>query len=104
MNCDISVSDRKTYIHIRVNEAVTVELLEDFIREAAEKANECGIENFLFDLRHAPNHTGPFQHHEMVFKKSKQLGFKPYSKHALVVRPEDMADYSFVETILLNAG
>jgi len=83
---------------------LTTELLEDFISETAEKAKECGINNFLFDLRRAPNRTSLSDHYEYVYKRSRQLGFKPASKHALVVNPEDMVDYSFVETILINAG
>jgi hypothetical protein len=30
MNCEISVSDRKTYIHVRVNEPVTLQVLKAF--------------------------------------------------------------------------
>ncbi len=104
MKYTLSFSDSKTYLHLRVNMPVTVELLDDFICETAEKAKECGIDNFLFDLRNAPNRTSPTDHYEYVYKRSKQLGFKPASKHALVVSPEDTADYSFVETVLINAG
>jgi len=104
MKYNLSVSDRKTYVRIRINEPVTVELLEDFIRETAEKAKEYGINNFLFDLRCAPNRTTTTDHYGFVYRRSKQLGFKPGSKHALVVNPEDMADYTFVETVLINAG
>ena len=104
MKYALSLSDRKTYLHLRVNEPVMVELLDDFIFETAEKAKECGINNFLFDLRNAPNRTSLTDHYEYVHKRSKQLGFMPASKHALVVNPEDMADYSFVETVLNNAG
>jgi len=104
MKYEISVSDRKTYLHIRVNESVTAELLKSFIIETAEKAYEYGIDNFLFDLRRANNLSNLFNHYEMVYKQSKKLGFKSQSKHALVVRQKNMKDYSFVETILINAG
>ncbi len=104
MKYEISVSDRKTYLHIRVYEQVTAELLKGFIGETAEKANECRIDKFLFDLRCAHNRTNLFNHYEMVYKQSKKLGFKSQSKHALVVSQENMADYRFVETVLHNAG
>ena len=74
MKYEISVSDRKTYLHIRVNEPVTAELLKSFIGEAAEKSNENRIDNFLFDLRQAQNKAGLFRHYEMVYKQSKKLG------------------------------
>jgi hypothetical protein len=65
MKYEISVSDRKTYLYIGVNESVTAELLKSFIAE---------------------------------------LGCKSGSKHALVVSRENIDDYSFVETLLINAG
>ncbi|MFC1884906.1 hypothetical protein ACFL2O_09050 [Thermodesulfobacteriota bacterium] len=104
MKYEISVSDHNTYLHVRVNEPVTAELLKDFIGKTAEKAKECGIDNFLFDLRHAHSRTNLSAHYEMVYKQSQKLGFKPQSKHALVVSQKDRVDYSFVETILINAN
>jgi hypothetical protein len=104
MKYEISVSGRKTYLHIRVNEPVTEELLEEFIPEAAEKAREYRINNFLFDLRRAPSRTSWGTHYHFVNRRYRQLGFDPASKHALVVSPEDIKDYSFVETVLINAG
>jgi hypothetical protein len=104
MNYNLSVSNLKTYVHIRINEPVTVELLEDFIRATAEKAKETGINNFLFDLRLALNRTSLTDHYEFVYRRSRELGFKLASKHALVVNPEYIDNYSFVETVLINAG
>ena len=104
MNYEIFLSSRKTYLQISVNESVTSELLKDFIGETAKKAKDCRIDNFLFDLRCAPNRTNAFCHYEMVYKESPKLGFKPNSKHALLVSEKDLVDYSFVETILFNAG
>jgi len=83
---------------------LTPKLLKDFIGETAKKANECGIDNFLFDLRNAPNRANIIDHYEMVYERSPKLGFKSRSKHALVVSQKDIVDYSFVETILINAG
>ena len=104
MKYEIFVSDRNTYLHVRVNKTLTAGLLEDFIGETANKAKECRIDNFLFDLRHAHNRTNLVTHYEMVYNQSRKLGFKPYSKHALVISQKDWDDYSFVETILDNAG
>ena len=36
MNYDISVSDRKTYIHVRVNEPVALQVLKACMHESAE--------------------------------------------------------------------
>jgi len=104
MNYDISVSDRKTYMNVRVNEPVTLQVLKGFMNETAEKANEYGIDNFLFDLRQAPNRTSAFAHYDFAYNQSKRLGYKPRSKHVLLISLEDMVDYGFVETFLINAG
>lgn len=104
MKYEIFLSDRKTYLQILVNEPVTSELLEGFIGETAKKANEFSVDNFLFDLRRAPDQAEITDHYVMVYKRSTKLGFKYQSKHALLVNPKDMDDYSFVESILINAG
>ena len=104
MKFEISISERKTYLNIRVKEVVTTELLKDFIEKTAERSNKSGINKFLFDLRQAPNQTSLVVHYDFVYDKSRGLGFKPGSKHALLVSSENMYDYSFVETILLNTG
>lgn len=104
MNYDFSVSDRKTYMHVRVNEPVTLQVLKAFMHETAEKANEYGIDNFLFDLRQAPNRTSAFAHYEFAYNQFKRLGYKLYSKHVLLISLEDMADYYFLETFFINAG
>ena len=104
MNFDILISKNKTYLNIHVNEAVTLELLEKFIIETAKQANAGGFNKFLFDLRQAPNQASNFDHYDFVYDRSKKLGFRLGSKHALLVSLEDVNDYRFVETILLNAG
>ena len=104
MGYEISVSDLKSYLHIRVNRPVTPELLERFIRETADNANIYKINNFLFDLSQAPNQTSLIKHYDMIYEQSKKLGFELFSKHALVVSRENMDDYGFVETVLINAG
>ena len=104
MKYEICPSDHNTYLYVHVNESVTRDLLKDFIGETAKKAKEAGIYRFLFDLRRAHNRTSLFTHYDLVYNQSKALGFKPDSKHALVVSQMDWNDYSFVETILYNAG
>ena len=74
------------------------------MHETAEKANEYGIDNFLFDLRQAPNRTSAFAYHEFAYNQSKRLGYKLRSKHVLLISLEDMVNYYFVETVLINAG
>ena len=55
MKYNLSLSKRNTYIYIRVNEPVTEELLAAFISETSKTAKDNSINNFLFDLRLAPN-------------------------------------------------
>jgi hypothetical protein len=104
MEFEISISKRNTYLNIHVKEAVTPDLLREFIEKTGNSSNKSGINKFLFDLRHAPNQTSTIFLYELVYDKYKELGFKPDSKHALLTSLEDRDGYHFVETILLNAG
>jgi hypothetical protein len=104
MKFEISISKRKTYLNIRVKEAVTPELLKEFVEKTANYSNINGINKFLFDLRQAPNQTSTIVQYDFIYDKFRKLGFKPGSKHALLVSLEDRYDYHFAETILLNAG
>ena len=101
---DISISESTTYVHTRVNKALTKELLNDFLHETAETGVKYGINSFLIDLQNAPNLTSVSVHYELASDKSKHMGFRPGSKHALVVSPEERALYRFVEAGLINAG
>lgn len=104
MGYEISISANNEYLRVLVNEALSVELLTGFINDAANKSIKYGINGFLFDLRSSSNQVSLGTHYEFVYKRSRELGFKPSSKHALLVNPNDVNDYRFVETILLNAG
>ena len=104
MQYEIFIAERKKYLVIRVHEPVTEGLLEEFIREAAEKANESGIDKFLFDLRRAANQASLTSQWWTINHVMKDLGFKPGSQHALLVTSELLADYKFLETVLFNAG
>jgi len=104
MKFEISISKRKTYLTIRVKEAVTPELLKEFMEKTGNNSNKNGIDKFLFDLRQAPNQTSSIVQYDFVYDKFRKLGFKRGSKHALLVSLENRNDYRFVETILLNAG
>jgi hypothetical protein len=104
MKFEISISERKTYLNIRVKEVVTSDLFKEFIEKTANNSNKSGINKFLFDLRQAPNQTSPIVYYDFVYDKSRKLGFKLGSKHALLTSLENRGDYHFVETILLNAG
>ena len=104
MGYDISVSARNIYVHTRVNESITEELLGDFLHETAQTGIKYEVNSFLFDLRNARNLTSVSDHYQFASNKSKHMGFKLGSKHALVVSPEDKAFYRFMETVLINAG
>ena len=70
----------------------------------AEKMKRSGIDEFLFDLRRAQNQVSLTSQWWAIKNLMTELGFKPHSKYALLVTPELLADYDFVETVLINAG
>jgi len=104
MKYEIFVSDKNNYLNIKVLETVTDDLLKDFIEATAKKSHENKINKFLFNLQSAPDGASTVVHYDFVYEKSKKLGFKAGSKHALLVSLEDRHVYHFVETLLLNAG
>ena len=104
MKYKISISDNNNFLYIRVNEPVTEDLLEAFLSDTAEKSSELGINRFLFDLRNASNNAGLGTHYQYAYERSKQLGFKLFSRHALLINPADRDSYDFVRTVLNNAS
>jgi hypothetical protein len=104
MKFEISIPKSKTYLNICVKEAVTPDLLKQFIEKTGNSSNRSGINKFLLDLRQAPNQTSTIALYDLVYYKYRKLGFKPGSKHALLVSLKNKDDYSFAETVLLNAG
>jgi len=104
MKYEILTSGNQKYFIIRVNEPMTAGLLAELLRAIAEKMKGSGIEEFLFDLRRAQNLVSLTSQWWAIKNLMTELGFKPQSKYALLVTPELLAEYDFVETLLFNAG
>jgi len=104
MKYEIFTPEGNRHLVTRIHEPVTERLLEEIIRKAAQKANESGIDKILFDLRRAANQASLTSQWWTINHVMKDLGFKPGSKHALLVTSELLADYKFLETVLFNAG
>ena len=104
MEFKISVMRGETYVHSRVCEPLTEEVLTELMSATAQKADEWGFNKFLVDLREAPLLVHTVSNYEFAYDKSKRLGFKVGSKHALIVRPDDLSEFGFVETVFNNAG
>ena len=104
MQYEIFIQEGKKHVVMLVHEPVTEGLLEELLRKGAEKSKESGIDKFLLDLRRAANQASLTSQWWAIKNLMKDLGFKPRSKLALLVTPELLADYDFVETLLVNAG
>jgi hypothetical protein len=103
MEYEIFIHEGNRHLVTRVHEPVTEGLLEEIIGKAAQKANESSIDKILFDLRRAANQASLTSQWWAINQVMKDSGFKPGSKHALLVTPKLLEDYEFLETVLLNA-
>jgi len=104
MKYEIITSENQKYFLICVKEAMTEGLLTELLRATAEKMKRSDMDEFLFDLRQADNQVSLTSQWWAIKNLMTELGFKPHSKYALLVTPELLADYDFVETVLINAG
>jgi len=104
MKYEISISGNQKYFIIRVNDPMTAGFLAEWLRATAEKMKGSGTDEFLFDLSRAQNQVSLTSQWRAIKNLMTELGFKPHSKYALLVTPELLADYDFVETVMINAG
>ncbi len=104
MNPIISIKKGENFVHSCVRGPITWELLAEQMTKTAEKAKEWDFRRHLVDFREAKKQLGVLDDYDIAHKKAREYGFKPGSKHALIVRYEEIDGFSFVETVFRNAG
>jgi hypothetical protein len=100
----LSIKKGENFVHARVSGPVSLELVAELMKKSAEKAKKWGFNKYLVDFRQAEKQLSVFEHYDFAYKKAKEYGFKPGSKHALIVRHEDINRLRFVEMVYHNAG
>ena len=89
-----------SYIRARISE----ELLAELMAKTEEKAKKWGFNRHIVDFREAEKQLGVLEDYEMARSKARKYGLEPFSKHALIVRHEDINEFRFVETAFRNSG
>ena len=103
MRYELSISERKTYVYVRVYEPITKQFAIEFLAETAEKAKEYTVDRFLFDVRSTLVTMSIFDIYWIAYKHSLQLGFERGSRIA-VLQSSGNKTHDFIETVALNAG
>jgi hypothetical protein len=105
MGHKISIKKGENFVHSYVLGPISWELLAKLMTKTAEKGEKWGFNRYLSDLRGAEKQMRIYQDFEFAQRQAREYGLKPgVSKHALIVRHEEIAEYSFVETAFRNAG
>ncbi len=103
MDYEISISDPKAFLYIRINVPVTSDLVKTFIKDAIRKNNELELEKLLIDVRGVKNIASTWNNYNLVYRELKEMGFNRGWKIAILVSPED-SSHDFIETLAKNAG
>jgi hypothetical protein len=103
MEYEISLSEDRTYVRIRVFKAITGELEKEFAGNAIRDAKERQIHKYLVDVRGTPNIATSSEQYFFGHKEMDQLGLDRGSRIAVLVDAED-SSHDFVETVFVNAG
>ena len=103
MQYEVSVTEGQTWIYARVYDPITKTLALDLLQDVARRATKHGIDNLLIDARGAPSMKSSIEDYNIINYRLEELGFKRWSKSAIVVDPEDKTHH-FFETCTKNAG
>jgi hypothetical protein len=103
MDYEISVSENKRHIIIKISSPMTAELGRRCGVQAADIAKQNNIDRYLFDLRGAPNVDTVQSNYQFAYNDLADFGFPRGSRSALLTDAGDES-HNFLETLFLNAG
>ena len=105
MDHRISIEKRENFVHAYIIGPISQELLAEFMKKTSMKGKKWGFNRYIADLRQAEKQMSMVKDYNFAYRKAEEYGFKPgTSKHALIVRHEDIDDFAFIETVFQNAG
>lgn len=99
----VSISESKRFIRIVVRVEMSRKVAAEIASEAVPMAKKLGIENFLYDVREAPNVETVLSNYEWAYKDMAAVEADRRARRALLVHPDDHS-HDFVETVARNAG
>ena len=103
MDYEVSLSEDKTYINVRIFVPSTLELRCEYLKKMADLANTNSVNRFLVDVRNAPSTTNIIEDYQTAYEVANTAGLKYGARIAALVSTDD-ASRQFVETAATNAG
>ncbi len=103
MSYEITVSDDKAYLRVRVRGPVTIPVARKYTEESAALGARLGIRSFLFDVRDARNVETPLPVYRFAYEEMPAFPLDPGASSAILASPGDDS-HDFVEVSLRNAG
>jgi hypothetical protein len=103
MKYELSLSEDRTYVRVRVLKPITEALEREFAQNAIKDAKRLDIAKFLVDVRGIPNVASSFEQCLFGYKAMNQFGLGRNARIAVVVDADDKS-HDFIETTLVNAG
>jgi len=101
----LTIEKGESFVHTTLYGDLVASVGEQIIAESAKRAEEWGFRKFFVDLRNAQHRISATDDYDIAYRKAGILGFKPGSRHVLLVGPDgDLASWRFVETVFRNAG
>lgn len=103
MKYEISISEDKTFVRIRVFGSITDEMNKEFAEKAILTARENNLLNHLVDVRQAQHVSSTFDQYQFAYKDMEQMLLDKKSSIAVLARADDQS-HNFIETVFRNAG
>jgi hypothetical protein len=100
MDYEISLSEDKSTVVVRVKKSLSTQIALIFTKEAIELGDKHNTDKHLIDLRGIRNTWSVFETYQFA-QEIKKYGRQRLDKVALLIDPEDET-HSFLETTLLN--
>jgi hypothetical protein len=103
MEYELSVSDDRRYINIRLYVPMTAKLSRTIAHDLADLSDETKIERFFFDLRGAVSELEVLSSYTMAYEDLEKIGPSRSHMSVFLTDVEDKS-HDFMETLYRNAG
>ncbi|HPR08727.1 MAG TPA: hypothetical protein PK620_09405 [Denitromonas sp.] len=103
MGFTISLSECGQFVLCRVNDAITLALMQQAAIEASAFGDACHTQRFLFDVRGTRNVESVFRNYQFAHEELRTLGVNRAASFAVLIDADDRSQ-DFLETAVRNAG
>ena len=104
MEPKFSIRKEDNFVRSCVRAPTTPALLYELLGETARKAKQWGFKRYCSDFRKSERQMDVLKDYDIAYNIAGECGMVPGSKHALVVKKEEIGEFRFVENVFNNAG